>query len=89
LQVLDYNGLVSAPWNDRGSRNSVSRGRVSANDVKDFIKVNLSTAVGFAAGYFVGLNVLDWTENASEAIEEAAEAVEDSAKVESVPTESS
>ncbi len=55
LQILDYNEVVKFPWNP-------SR---AASDVSAFVSDNVAVAGGFAAGYFVGYNILDWMPEAS------------------------
>ncbi len=58
LQVLDYSDVISLPWN------SQSQSRFS-NDVLEqvtgFVGCNIGSATGFAAGYLLGYNVLDWS----------------------------
>ncbi len=55
LQILDFNEVMKCPWNP-------SR---TASDVSAFISDNVAVVGGFAAGYFVGYNILEWMPEAS------------------------
>jgi len=62
IQLLDYGGKVRAPWNDDGGNRMR---RTSLSDVPGALGDNVGAIAGFAVGYFVGLNWLDWMEGPS------------------------
>ncbi len=62
IQALDYNGVIKAPWNPTRQ----------ASDLSGFIGDNMPVVGGFASGYFVGFNILDWLPESGGAVEEGA-----------------
>jgi len=65
IQLLEYGGVVRAPWNANVGFNRRSNRSSLSKDVSTFLGGNVSVIGGFAAGYFVGVNILDWTEGPS------------------------
>ena len=68
MQALDYTGTIKFGWNP---------GTGSAG-LAGFVGDNMAVAGGFATGYFLGYNLLEWANAVKESFEEGAEEAEGS-----------
>ncbi len=60
LQLLDHNEIAPMPWNTQ-----IKMKGDTAAQVAGFFKNNTSAMMGFASGYVVGYNIVDWTSDLS------------------------
>ncbi len=65
LQVLDFNDVVKMPWNAEAT----GGGGDTVGEITSFVKSNLGAVTGFAAGYLLGYNALDWSDALSSEME--------------------
>ncbi len=74
LQVLDFNDVVKMPWNAEARRytqvtTATGGGGDTVGEITSFVKSNLGAVTGFAAGYLLGYNALDWSDALSSEME--------------------
>ncbi len=62
LQLLDHCDISPMPWNTQTKKKG---GNDVGTQVAGFFKNNSSAIMGFASGYVVGYNIVDWTSNLS------------------------